>query len=64
MFAAMRAAGRPVELHVFGHGGHSWGLGVPGSEVAAWSQLFANWARANGFLPSEAVRESTPPPQP
>jgi acetyl esterase/lipase len=52
MFAAMRAAGRPVELHVFQHGGHSWGLGRPGSEVAAWPTLFAEWARANGFLPS------------
>lgn len=52
MFAAMRAAGRRVELHVFQQGGHSWGMGQPGSEVAAWPALFAAWARANGFMPA------------
>ena len=52
MLAAMRAAGRPVELHLFQLGGHSWGMGRPGSEVAAWPALFLGWARANGFLPS------------
>lgn len=52
MFTAMRTAGRPVELHVFQRGGHSWGMGRPGSEVAAWPALFAEWARANGFMPS------------
>jgi acetyl esterase/lipase len=58
MFAAMRAAGRPVELHVFEHGGHSWGMGRPGSAVAAWPALFIAWARANGFMPGG------PPPAP
>jgi acetyl esterase/lipase len=52
MLTAMRGAGRPVELHIFQHGGHSWGLGQPGSEVAAWPALFIAWARANGFMPS------------
>jgi acetyl esterase/lipase len=61
MFAAMRAAGRPVELHLFGGGGHSWGMGAEGSEVAAWPTLFVNWARTYGFLPGEAERASTAP---
>jgi acetyl esterase/lipase len=52
MVTAMRTAGRPVELHIFQRGGHSWGMGRPGSEVAAWPALFAEWARANGFMPS------------
>jgi acetyl esterase/lipase len=52
MFTAMRTAGRPVELHIFQRGGHSWGMGRPGSEVAAWPALFVEWARANGFIPS------------
>jgi hypothetical protein len=56
MFEAMRAAGRPAELHIFQTGGHSWGLGAPGSEVAAWSQLFARWAAARGFMPGAANR--------
>jgi acetyl esterase/lipase len=43
MFAAARQAGMPPEMHVFRRGGHGWGLGTPGSEVAAWPQLYANW---------------------
>jgi acetyl esterase/lipase len=60
MFAAMRAAGRPVELHIFQRGGHSWGMGMPGSEVAAWPALFAEWARANGFMPSPGAPAPAP----
>lgn len=60
MFAAMRAAGRPVELHVFGHGGHSWGMGAPGSEVAAWPGLFANWLKAERFVPGASARDPAP----
>jgi acetyl esterase/lipase len=52
MFAAMRAAGRPVELHIFQSGGHSWGMGRPGGEVAGWPALFTAWARTSGFLPA------------
>ncbi len=52
MFAAMRAAGRPTELHVFSQGGHSWGMGAPGSQVSAWPDLFAAWLRGIGVLPS------------
>lgn len=48
--AAMRAAKRDVELHVFGTGGHSWGLGKPGSTVAAWPDLFLAWCRQHGWL--------------
>jgi acetyl esterase/lipase len=61
LFAALRAAGRPVELHLFQRGGHSWGMGRPGSEVAAWPSLFLAWARANGFMPSEAGGDPNSP---
>lgn len=50
MFQAAHAAGVKAELHVFDRGGHSWGLGRPGTQVAQWPRLFANWARANGFM--------------
>jgi dipeptidyl aminopeptidase/acylaminoacyl peptidase len=56
MFQAMRAAHRPVELHLFQTGGHSWGMGAPGSEVAAWPGLFLAWLRANRFVPDGAAR--------
>lgn len=50
MAAAMQAAGRPVELHLFERGGHSWGMGKPGEPVSAWPRLFAAWATANGWF--------------
>lgn len=50
MFAAMQAAKRPVELHVFATGGHSWGLGKPGTPVAEWPRLLTNWAAASGWF--------------
>ncbi|HBK47485.1 MAG TPA: alpha/beta hydrolase [Xanthomonadaceae bacterium] len=50
MYQAAHAAGIPVELHLFEKGGHSWGLGKPGSLVAQWPRLFANWARSHDFL--------------
>lgn len=51
MFAAMRAAGRPVELHVFEKGGHSWGAGKPGTPVSQWPDLFLTWLRLHKVLP-------------
>ncbi len=56
--AAMHAAKRPVEMHLFQRGGHSWGLGKPGEPVAAWPRLFASWIRANGWLPARKAAEA------
>lgn len=50
MFDAMRAANRPAELHIFERGGHSWGMGEPGSLVSAWPGLFKRWAQRHGFF--------------
>lgn len=50
MFAAMRGAKRPVEMHIFEKGGHSWGIGKPGSAVAAWPRLLAGWAGETGWF--------------
>lgn len=50
MFSTLRKAGVPAEIHVFEKGGHSWGLGAPGSTVSAWPRLFATWARSHGYL--------------
>lgn len=50
MFQAAHAAGVKAELHVFDTGGHSWGLGRPGTQVAQWPRLFATWARSHGFM--------------
>ncbi|MDB5851204.1 MAG: hypothetical protein JWP29_4956 [Rhodoferax sp.] len=51
MFAALRQARVPAALHLFTAGQHGWGLGPPGSEVAAWPGLFKTWAAQGGWLP-------------
>lgn len=43
MIDALRAAGRPVEAHLFEEGGHGFGLGAPGLPVSEWIELFAAW---------------------
>lgn len=51
MFAALREARVASALHLFTAGGHGWGLGPPGSEVAAWPGLFKAWAVQQGWWP-------------
>ena len=50
MFKALRSAGVDAELHVFRTGGHGWGLGKSGTDVAAWPVLFTAWARKRDLL--------------
>ncbi|PTR30914.1 acetyl esterase/lipase [Luteibacter sp. OK325] len=50
MYDALKKNRVETELHVFDKGGHGWGMGPPGSQVAAWPSLFAAWAKRIGFL--------------
>ncbi|MGH8081211.1 MAG: alpha/beta hydrolase [Lysobacter sp.] len=50
MYQAALKAKVPVELHEFESGGHSWGMGKPGTQPAQWPRLFATWARMHGFM--------------
>ena len=43
MMAALRAAHRPVEAHVFQEGGHAFGTGFPGTPTQEWTSLFHLW---------------------
>ncbi len=43
LFQALRAKGAPAELHIFGEGGHGWGLGTPDQTLSQWPELFAAW---------------------
>ncbi len=48
--AACKAAGVPVETHLFAQGGHGFGLRLAqGRPVAVWPELFHAWARAQGL---------------
>jgi len=50
MRAALKAAGVPVETHLFTHGGHGFGMTrAMGKPAAVWPELFLAWARSQGF---------------
>ena len=51
MFAALRAAEVPAELHVYQEGGHGFGFGLaPQWPASHWPNAFETWARRSGFL--------------
>jgi acetyl esterase/lipase len=50
LVSAWREAGRPVEFHYYGQGGHGFGLGKPGTTTQAWPSEFLAWMRMQGFL--------------
>lgn len=48
--AALKAAGVPVDLHLFAEGGHGFGVSrIAGRPVAAWPELWLGWARRVGL---------------
>jgi acetyl esterase/lipase len=43
MLDAMRAARRPVEVHLLQEGGHAFAAGRPGTASALWTEVFRAW---------------------
>jgi acetyl esterase/lipase len=43
MFAALRRAHVPVEMHIFERGGHGFSLGDPDQPLSAWPGLLLKW---------------------
>lgn len=50
--AQYREAGRPVEVHLYAHGGHGFNLGQRSklASIKTWPQRLADWMSDNGFL--------------
>jgi acetyl esterase/lipase len=48
--AACHEKGVPVELHVFEHGQHGFGLGGGDPVLSSWPSLAATWLRVHDFL--------------
>jgi len=55
-YAGLKRQGIPAELHVYGNGGHGYGLRtVPGSQVSSWPGHAANWLQSRGLLRAPAA---------
>jgi len=50
---AMHKACVPVELHIYEHGPHGFGLGGGDPILSGWPALCAHWLRHRGFILSE-----------
>lgn len=51
MFAALKAAEVPAEMHIYQEGGHGFGFTLPADRPASrWPDAFEAWARRSGFL--------------
>jgi acetyl esterase/lipase len=50
-YAGLKKHGIPAELHVYGNGGHGYGLRtVPKSQISSWPDHAAHWLGTRGFL--------------
>ncbi len=47
-------AGRPVEFHLYQHGGHGFGMGYPNHPTYWWFEPFTHWLDVNGWLKAGA----------
>ncbi|HXG63701.1 MAG TPA: alpha/beta hydrolase [Blastocatellia bacterium] len=68
-YRALRAAGVPVEMHIFAKGKHGSGLGLGDAALDLWPLLLEAWLRARGLLtPDPAVaaevQKASAPPAP
>jgi dipeptidyl aminopeptidase/acylaminoacyl peptidase len=52
LYRALRAAGVPVELHIYDEGGHGFGVRRTERPVSRWKDRCADWLRHRGVLPA------------
>jgi len=52
-FLALKAAKVPVEMHIYAHGGHAFGLRQTDAPITRWPKLAETWLRTIGMLPKE-----------
>ena len=50
-YIALKNAGVPVELHLYAHGGHAFGLRRTEFPITGWPQLVETWLRTIGMIP-------------
>lgn len=52
-FLELKKAGVPVELHVYAHGGHGYGLRKTGLPISHWPDLVETWLHTIKVLPGK-----------
>jgi acetyl esterase/lipase len=50
LYSAWKQAGIPVELHIYGSGGHGFGMYKKGLPTDDWCDRFRRWLEARGLL--------------
>jgi acetyl esterase/lipase len=50
-YIALKNAGVPVEMHLYAHGGHAFGLRRTDLPITRWPQLVETWLGAIGMIP-------------
>jgi acetyl esterase/lipase len=50
-FAALKDADVPVEMHIYAHGGHAFGMQHPEFPINEWPKLVQVWLRTIGVIP-------------
>ncbi len=53
-YLALKKAGVPVEMHLYGQGGHAFGLRPSKLPVSKWPRLAETWLETIGMLPKAA----------
>jgi acetyl esterase/lipase len=57
-YAGLKKQGIPAELHVYGNGGHGYGLRpVKGSEISTWPTHAAHWLGTRGLLKNGLLKK-------
>lgn len=59
-YLALQQAGVPVELHLYPHGGHAFGVRPRSEPITHWTVLAEQWMQGLGLLPADAGRAKGP----
>jgi acetyl esterase/lipase len=54
-YAALERAGVPVEMHLYAHGGHAFGLRRTNLPITAWPEFAEKWLATIGMLPKQPL---------
>lgn len=52
-YQALRNNAVPVEMHIFEHGGHGFGLAPSDATLATWTTLAESWMRRHGWIAAQ-----------